>query len=269
MSGRSSSSLGGRDLGQLAVLGRQLGRGRDLDALGLLERALGEGREPGQPLDLDVEQLAAHRALLGGRVDVEDVAADGELAAVLDLVDALVAAGHEPLGGLVEVDQAALLDREAVRAQLRVGHLLGERRGATGHAPTAPLAVDQRVERGDAQARRGAAAARGATRSGRRGPGRSAPAAGARNALQVGGQVARRAVVAGHDQRGPLRVRVEQRREQVRAQAGRDEGALRLLRARRRRAPSTAASSWAYVRSWRRDTGKRNGRPDTPRGSKR
>ena len=83
------------DLGELAVLRRQLGRRRDLHALGLLQRALREGGEPGEPLHLDVEQLAAHGALLGGRVDVEDVAADRELPAVLDLVDPLVAAGHE------------------------------------------------------------------------------------------------------------------------------------------------------------------------------
>ena len=111
--------LGRRHLRQLAVLGPELGRRRDLDALGLLERALREGREVGEPLDLDVEQLAADRALLGGRVDVEDVAAQRELAAVLDLVHALVAARDEPLGDLVEVEQLALRDLEAVRAQLR------------------------------------------------------------------------------------------------------------------------------------------------------
>ena len=122
------------DLGQLAVLGRQLrGRG-DLHALRLLERALREGGEPREPLHLDVEQLAAHRALLGGRVDVEDVAADRELAALLDLLHALVAARHELVRGLVEVEQAALLDLEAVRAQGRVGQLLGERdRGGHEH----------------------------------------------------------------------------------------------------------------------------------------
>ena len=47
--------------------------------------------------------------------------------------------------------------------------------------------------------------------------------------LQVRGEVPRGAVVAGDDQRRPLRVRVEQRREQVRPQAGRHEGALRRL----------------------------------------
>ena len=55
------------------------------------ERALRERREPAQRLDLDVEHVDAHGALLGRREDVEQPAAQRELAALLDLVDALVA----------------------------------------------------------------------------------------------------------------------------------------------------------------------------------
>ena len=99
--------VGRGDLGQLAVLGRELGGGRDLDAVGLPQAALREGGEPAQRLDLDVEEVDADGALLGRRVDVEQAAADRELAAVLDLVDALVAGGDELLGGLVEVEQVA------------------------------------------------------------------------------------------------------------------------------------------------------------------
>ena len=68
-------------------------------------------------------------ALLGRGVDVEQAAADGELAAVLDLVDALVAGGDEVVRGLVEVEQVADAQREAVRAQRGVGDLLGQRDG--------------------------------------------------------------------------------------------------------------------------------------------
>ena len=85
-------------------------------------------REPAQRVDLDVEQVDADGALLGRRVDVEQPAADRELAALLDLVDALVAGGHEVVGGLVEVEQVALAQREAVRAQLGVGDLLATAR---------------------------------------------------------------------------------------------------------------------------------------------
>ena len=104
---------GGRDLRQLAVLGRELGGGRDLDPLGLAQAALGERGEPAQRLDLDVEQVDADGTLLGRRVDVEQPAADRELAALLDLVDALVAGRDEVDGGLLEVEQVADFEREA------------------------------------------------------------------------------------------------------------------------------------------------------------
>src|SRR3712207_7171413 len=52
--------------------------------------------------DLDVEEVDAHRALGGRRVEVEKLAADRELAAVLDLVDAFVAHRGEALRSLVE-----------------------------------------------------------------------------------------------------------------------------------------------------------------------
>ena len=221
------------------MLGRELRGGCDLDALGLLERALGEGREEGQALDLDVEELAAHRALLGGRIDVEDVAADGELAALLDLLDALVAAGHELGPDLVEVHELAGLEREAVRTQLGVGHLLRERgdrgddhRGgvadARGRADARTSGVEQGVERRDPQPDE--------MRWGREvrlvldspcwvEPDRP----WAQERPQIGGQVARGAVVAGDHESGPPGLEVEQGGEQVRAHAARHERALGRL----------------------------------------
>jgi hypothetical protein len=47
---------------------------------------VGDGREPAQRLDLVAEQVNPDRALLGGRVDVEQATADRELPPVLDLV---------------------------------------------------------------------------------------------------------------------------------------------------------------------------------------
>jgi hypothetical protein len=219
--------LAGRaDLRELAVLGGELRGGRDLHPVDLAERALGERRELPERLDLDVEQVDAHGAVRGGREDVEDLAADGELAAVLDLVAADVAHRDELLGDLAEVDQAALLDRERVRAQRRVGDLLAERDGGDDHDRRllAGLAlVEQRVDRGDPQAdevrrRRevrlvGDAAARVEAHGPRRQP-----------RGHVGGEVARLAVVAGDDERR-ARVGVGQRRREVRAQRLRDERA--------------------------------------------
>ena len=101
-----------RDLRELAVLGGELGGGRDLDLLRLAERALRERREPAQRLDLDVEHVHAHGAVLGRRVDVQQPAARRELAALGDLVDALVA-GRDELGhALVEVQQLADAQRK-------------------------------------------------------------------------------------------------------------------------------------------------------------
>jgi len=226
--------VGGGDLGQLAMLWSQLRGGGDLDPLDLLERALGEGREEGQPLDLDVEQLAAHGALLGRRIDVEDVAAQRELATLLDLLDALVAAGDELRRGLVEIEQAAPLDREAVRAQLRVRDLLGERDGAgdddrrSGVSTTAVGSVDERVERRDPQAdevrrrHQVGLVADAARRVEADRPRRE-------ELLEVGRQVARGAVVAGHHERRAVGLGVEQRGEQVGAHALRHEGPLRRL----------------------------------------
>ena len=111
------------------MLGGELGGGRDLDLGGLAERALGERREPAQRLDLDVEEVDAHGAVLGRRVDVQQAAAGGELAAVVDLVDALVARGDEVAHAVVEVEQVADAQREGVRAQARVGDLLAQRDG--------------------------------------------------------------------------------------------------------------------------------------------
>ena len=109
------------------MLERELRRRGELDPLGLAQRALGEGREPADRLDLVAEQLQAGRPLLGRREDVEDAAADRELAALLDLVDALVAGLDEQLGDVVEVDLLAAVEREARRAQRGVGNRLGER----------------------------------------------------------------------------------------------------------------------------------------------
>ena len=222
--------VGRGDLGQLAMLGRELGRGRDLDAVGLPQAALGERREPAQRLDLDVEQVDADGALLGRRVDVEQAAADRELAALLDLVDALVAGRDELLRGLVEVEQVADAQHEAVRPQRRVGDLLGQRGGADHHDRLlgALGRVGQRVQSGHAQAdevrrRRqvrlvGDAAARVVADRPRGQPG-----------LQVQREIARRAVVADHDQRRAPSVLVGERGDDERPQRLADERGAALV----------------------------------------
>ncbi len=79
-----------------------LGRGLDQTLLERMQRALGERRERAQRLDLVAEELDAHRLAAGRREDVDDAAAHGDLAALLDALDPRVAGEHELLGQLVD-----------------------------------------------------------------------------------------------------------------------------------------------------------------------
>ena len=230
--------LQGGDLRQLAVLGRELGRGRDLDLLDIPERALRERREPPQRLDLHVEHVDPHRALLGGGEHVQQTAAQRELPALLDLLDAFVAGRDELRGAFVEVEQLAHAQRERVRAQRRVGHLLRERHRARPRPRAARLARvrsllrQQRVERRHAQAdemrrrrevRLVGDAPRGVVaHAPRRQPG-----------AQVRGHVARRAVVADDHERRPRPLggpAVRERGDRVGPQRGGDERVAALAR---------------------------------------
>ena len=223
------------------MLGRELGGRRDLDRLELTQRALGEGREVAQRLDLDVEQVGPHRVVLGCGEDVDDPAADRELAAVVDLLDALVARVDQRHRELVEIDQVALGDRERARPQRRVGHLLAE--GDRGHDDDRRLLgglrrvripARQRLERGDAQAdemRRRREVRLVGHAAARREPHR----ARVQPRAQVGGEVLGLAVVPGDDdRRAPRGERVvdpvEQRRDEVGPQRQRDERAAALAR---------------------------------------
>ena len=153
MSGRSPSSLAISASSRCSSA--ELGRRVELDPLRLAERALGEGREPADRLDLVAEQLQARGALLGRREDVEDPAADRELAAVLDLLGALVARLGEQLGDVAEVDLLAAVQRRSPRgaARRRGPPRRGRRRWRRRPAARrSRLAVGERVERADPQA---------------------------------------------------------------------------------------------------------------------
>ena len=86
--GSSSSSGGNGDVHEIdaPLRGRIDGRLRDW-----MQGALRERRERAHLLDLVAEQLDPQRLPAGRGEDVDDAAADGELAALLDPVDALVA----------------------------------------------------------------------------------------------------------------------------------------------------------------------------------
>ena len=208
MSGRSSSASVAAISASSRCSGAELGRRRDLDALGLLERALRERGEVREPLDLDVEQLAAHRALLGGRVDVEDVAAQRELAAVLDLVDALVAAGDELRRSTSSRSSSSpfSISKPCGRSSGSGTFSLSAVDG--GDHDARPPASSERVERGDPQAdevrrrREVRLVLHAARRVEAHGPRRE-------EGLQVGGEVARR---RGRRPRRPARAARARRR---------------------------------------------------------
>jgi hypothetical protein len=83
--------------GRLCQVGSALGRGVDDGAVHVVQRTLGERRERAHRFDLVAEKLDPQRLAPRRREDVDQSAADGELAALLDAVDPLVAGKREAL----------------------------------------------------------------------------------------------------------------------------------------------------------------------------
>ena len=100
-----------------------------------MQRPLGEGRERAHLLDLVAEQLDAQRLAAGRGEDVDDAAADGELPALIDPVDALVAGARERLGEAVEAGLIADDEPHGPWPELRRRHPLGERGGRRADEP--------------------------------------------------------------------------------------------------------------------------------------
>jgi hypothetical protein len=202
------------------VLQRQLRRRVELDPLRLAERALGEGGKPADRLDLVAEQLQPGRAVFGRPEDVEDVAANGELPAVLDLFGALVSGLDQELGDVGEVDLLPLVENEAGGAQRGVGDGLGEGNGRGDddrRLVTRGRLRRERVERADPQPdevrrRRQVRLVAGAA------GGVVADPARRQIGAEAAGQIPGGDVVGGDDQRRPSRKRfrgIEQRGEQI------------------------------------------------------
>ena len=130
-------------------------RGRMYDGVvDRVEGALGEGRERSHLFDLVTEELDAERFAAGAREHVDDSAAHGELPAILDAIDALVAGERERHGEPVDARLVAWPERDGGRACIDRWHALGERRGGGAHEPAAlehverPEALTHEVWRG-------------------------------------------------------------------------------------------------------------------------
>src|SRR5579884_135978 len=151
------------DLDQLpAPFGGRV-HGRRVD---LAERPLRERREGADLLHLVAEELDAERLAAGGREDVDQAAAHGELAALLDALDPFVARVRQVLGDRVEPWLVAARERERGGARPGRRHALGQRDRRRADEPTrlqhgqgaGPLAdqVRRRLQpRGVADAARG------------------------------------------------------------------------------------------------------------------
>ena len=111
---------------------RRPGRRRVVDRM---ERALRERRERAHPLDLVAEELDAERLPAGRREDVDEPAADGELAALLDALDALVARERERLPPGRRRPARRRPRAAPARAARQRRQAFGERRGGGADEP--------------------------------------------------------------------------------------------------------------------------------------
>ena len=96
-------------------------RREDRRVLDRPERALREGRKRADAFDLVAEELDSQGLATGRGKDVDQAAANGELAAFLHALDTLVAGEREPFGQLLEARLVAALEAE------RRGPLIGRR----------------------------------------------------------------------------------------------------------------------------------------------
>ena len=129
-----------------------LGRRIDVRALDLVQRALRERRERAHRLDLVAEELDSQRLAAGRREEVDQAAADREVAALLDAVDPFVAGERKLLGQRLE--PRLLAGREPDRGGPRLGRRqrLGDRGRRRADEParrehvegTRPLADEMR-----------------------------------------------------------------------------------------------------------------------------
>ena len=145
----------------------QLAARRRPEPLDRLQGALVGDREAADLLDVVAPELHPHRVLLRGREDVDDAAADRELAALLDQVDARVRRVGEPLHDVLE--RRAVAGGELDRRQVaEAGHLgLQDRPHRRDHdlqRAVAPLAPGWRSRRSTAS-RRPTVSLRGLRRS--------------------------------------------------------------------------------------------------------
>ena len=103
---------------------QQLAARRGPQAVGGVQAALVGDPEVADLLDAVAPELHPQRVFLGGREHVQDAAAHGDLAAVLDQVGAHVADVHQPGDGLLEVGVLAWAQRHRFQVAQPADHRL-------------------------------------------------------------------------------------------------------------------------------------------------
>jgi hypothetical protein len=101
-----------------------------------MECALRERRERAHLFDLVAPELDAERLAAGRREDVDEPAANRELAALVGAFDTFVAGERKRLGEVFEADPLARRDPNRLRPRVRRWHRLGQRRGRSGDEAT-------------------------------------------------------------------------------------------------------------------------------------
>jgi hypothetical protein len=119
-----------------------------------VQRPLCERGEGTDRLDLVAEELDPQRLAPGRRVDVDETAAQREVAALLDPVDPLVAGERELLGECLDARLVAGAQAERLRPGLLRGHALRERGRRRDHEAAARQDVEGPVPLADQVRRR-------------------------------------------------------------------------------------------------------------------
>ncbi len=119
-----------------------------------VQRPLRERREGADRLDLVAEELDAERLASRRREDVDQPAADGELPAVVDALDPLVAGEGERLRQLLDAEFPSGAERERLGPRLRRRQRLRERVRGRADEPAAGEHVERARPLADEMRRR-------------------------------------------------------------------------------------------------------------------
>ena len=137
------------EAGHFVLLHGEFARRQQAHGIHLVYRALGLGVEGAQGLDLVIEQVDAVGQLAAHGEQVDQCTAHGELAMLIDRVDAAVAGGFQPRAHLLHVEGLAHVQHQAA-AQQKTRGCQAVQGGGHRHHEDAVAQLRQAVKAGDA-----------------------------------------------------------------------------------------------------------------------